>query len=126
MSLTPARRRALARLYGLTPEEYETLFDFQRGRCALCERPFTAARSPVVDHEHAGRHRVRALLCYHCNYQILGMVREDPDFFARVAAYLREPPALAVIGERIVPGAPPVRDGAPDQQGCGGTEATNP
>jgi hypothetical protein len=34
---------------------------------------------------------------------MLGDARDDPEFFDRAAAYLRDPPAFHVIGQRIAP-----------------------
>lgn len=66
-SRAPVRRRA----HGLSANERDALIAFQRGRCAICERP--SARLEV-DHDHrhcAGatgcRQCVRGLLCGRCN-----------------------------------------------------------
>jgi recombination endonuclease VII len=106
--LSPTRRRALARLYGLSEEDYEAIWAQQQGRCGMCDRPFTAGRPAVVDHAHREPFVVRGLACSHCNLEIIGRLRDDPDLYARVAAYLRFPPAVTAIGEHRVPNAPPM------------------
>jgi recombination endonuclease VII len=109
--LSPTRRRALARLYGLSEEDYEAIWAQQQGRCGMCDRPFTAGRPPHVDHSHSSG-IVRGLLDQVCNYEMLGR-SEDPDYFARVAAYLRFPPAVTAIGQHRVPGSPPAASPKP-------------
>jgi recombination endonuclease VII len=104
--LSPTRKRALARLYGLTEEDYACILEAQQGRCAICDRSFSASRPPHVEHDHRSG-VIRGLACHHCNYTVLSVLHEDPDLYARVAAYLRFPPAVTAIGEHRVPGAPP-------------------
>lgn len=87
--------------YGITADEYQRMHRFQGGRCALCRRATGATRRLAVDHCHATG-RVRGLLCKRCN-TILGHARDDVDFFWRCSEYLINPPAFAVIGERVVP-----------------------
>jgi DNA-directed RNA polymerase subunit RPC12/RpoP len=106
VKLTPARKATLARTYGLSVAAFEALWAYQFGRCALCGKRFTTSRTPHVDHDHRSG-IIRGLACHYCNYTVLPMLRDDPDFFARVAAYLRYPPAVTAIGEHRVPGAPP-------------------
>jgi hypothetical protein len=62
-----ARERAanLKRLYGLTPEAYDSLLSSQSGLCAICRRP-PGKRRLAVDHDHTTG-AVRALLCHACN-----------------------------------------------------------
>ena len=68
-----ARWRALERKYGLFRHDYETLFVWHRGCCAICGlRP---ARL-YVDHCHSSG-RVRGLLCSNCNFAV-GELGDDP------------------------------------------------
>jgi hypothetical protein len=55
-----------------------------------------------VDHCHETG-IVRGLLCQPCNRDVLGHARDDTEFFERCIEYLNSPPAVNVIGERIVP-----------------------
>ena len=63
---------AYEHFYGLTEALFESLWSFQRGRCALCETPLTKWQ---VDHDHDCCDRiktcgecVRGLLCPGCNH----------------------------------------------------------
>ena len=61
------------RQYGVTKEEYDTMYESQGGVCAMCKHPETAKdpkhgkiRELAVDHDHLTG-RVRGLLCGRCN-----------------------------------------------------------
>jgi hypothetical protein len=110
VKLTPARKATLARRYGLSIADFDALWAFQFGRCALCGKPFSSSRLPQVDHAHREPYIVRGLLCAHDNHDVLGHLSEDPDYYARAAAYLRYPPAVTAIGHHRGPGAPPQQE----------------
>ena len=63
----PARSTAkhLKDRYGITLSQYDTLFDIQGGRCAICHRTPRKQRLHV-DHSHSSG-EVRGLLCLLCN-----------------------------------------------------------
>lgn len=94
--------RHILATYGITADEYQRIYQYQGGRCALCRRATGATRRLAVDHCHATG-RVRGLCCKYCN-RLLGFARDSVDFFRRCIAYLEHPPAFDVIGERVVPG----------------------
>lgn len=89
--------------YGLTAEEYDELYRFQGGRCAICRRATGASKRLAVDHDHvlARQHGhpegkgcgscCRGLLCSLCN-DTLAHLRDDPAAFERAADYLRNWP----------------------------------
>lgn len=56
----------------------------------------------AVDHDHKTG-MVRGILCARCNHDILGHARDEIEFFERAIEYLKSPPAISVIGVRIVP-----------------------
>jgi hypothetical protein len=103
-----ARRRAAARdkrieeTYGLTPADYDAIFAYQDGACAICRRATGKTRRLSVDHDHACCNGprscsrcVRGLLCRPCN-RMLGHLRDEPRAFIRAAEYLDNwPSALA-------------------------------
>lgn len=95
-------------LYGLTSAEYQTIYDFQGGTCAICQRARGIRRKLSVDHCHTTG-EVRGLLCSTCNSKVLGHLRDDVKALYRAVDYLLSPPARQALGSiRIVP-----EDGAP-------------
>lgn len=71
-SFTPQGQRSfnLRKKYGITPEQYETLFLSQERKCALCRgtevNGNAIVRNMPVDHDHDSKH-VRGILCSTCN-----------------------------------------------------------
>ncbi|MGH9279811.1 MAG: endonuclease domain-containing protein [Acidimicrobiales bacterium] len=99
-----ARAGHLQRKYGMTLEEYDTLFSSQGGGCAICGRLPSPGTSLHIDHDHSTG-RVRGLLCFRCNNS-LGDLDDDPDLFEAAARYLqptvpRHPALEARIAELI-------------------------
>jgi len=88
--------------YGITAEEYWKIFEFQGGKCYICERATGARKRLSVDHCHETG-RVRGLLCTGCNRNVLGHLRDCVMALARAIIYLLYPPAVDVIGERVAP-----------------------
>lgn len=93
------QRATLKRLYQMSIEDLNAIWQAQGGRCATCQRQFGPSRGFNVDHDHAccpstptcGQ-CTRGLLCQRCNHQLLGTFGDDPGFYARVAYYLSAPP----------------------------------
>lgn len=74
-------------VYGLTPEEYEAMFEAQGRRCAACPNTTPGAgRQWNVDHCHTTG-KVRGILCHGCNLA-LGMVYDDPARLRSLADYI--------------------------------------
>ncbi|AKF14228.1 endonuclease VII [Mycobacterium phage Luchador] len=96
-----AERRWLE-TYGITGEEYWAIYEFQGGRCYICRRANGKMKRLSVDHDHKTG-IVRGLLCTMCNKYILGWARDCIEMLQRAIDYLRKPPAVEVIGERIAP-----------------------
>lgn len=84
-----ARNKAAYRekLYGLTPEGFDLLFEDQSGACAICRTLFED-QTPHVDHDHATG-KVRGLLCGECNLG-LGKFKDDPERLQRALDYIRK------------------------------------
>jgi len=79
----------LRKTYGITSEEYNVLFDKQKGRCAICDRPQSELKhSLAVDHNHTTG-ELRGLLCSSCNTAI-GSLRESTELFASALIYLNK------------------------------------
>jgi hypothetical protein len=91
------------RNFGITLEEKQELIEFQGGGCICAD--WTGyngkTRSLSTDHDHVTG-VIRGALCKHCN-DLLGRVRDDPRYFARMMAYLENPPAVRLLGKRIAP-----------------------
>lgn len=82
-----ARKSKLKANYGLTPEDYEAMFEEQVGRCAICGVDQGSIDHPLmVDHDHKTG-KVRGLLCPNCNH-ILGRCGDNPDILAEAMMYL--------------------------------------
>lgn len=84
------RRSALMMNYGITPEDWEKLFESQNGECASCGDvpPEDAKRRFHVDHDHSTG-TVRGILCHSCNVA-LGHLKEDQERIAKLGLYLAE------------------------------------
>jgi len=95
-------RKHLRRKYGMTLEQYNTLFDKQKGLCALCSKPESVKRNSkserperlAVDHCH-DTGRIRGLLCFKCNTAV-GSIGDDEESAKRVVEYF-ESNALKVL-----------------------------
>ncbi|WP_352852983.1 endonuclease VII domain-containing protein [Mesorhizobium sp. M0139] len=80
----------LKRVYGITPEQWDALFEGQGHRCAVCgstEPRTTRGRGWQTDHCHATG-KVRGILCFRCNIG-LGKFEDDTDRLASAIAYLK-------------------------------------
>lgn len=98
------RARRQEKVFGITLEEEALIVEFQGGAC-ICAK-WTgyngSSRSLSTDHDHKTG-EVRGKLCKHCN-DLLGRVKDDPDYFRRMVAYLEDLPAKRLLGSRVVPG----------------------
>ena len=75
--------------YGITPIEYDRLYQIQQGRCAICKTHQTElGRMLSVDHNHTTG-KVRGLLCDLCN-SILGHAKDSVEVLETCIEYLRE------------------------------------
>lgn len=90
--------------YGLTEPQWEAILRACNHRCPACAKPFSLARPAVVDHDHLTG-LVRGALCQHCNWDI-GMRHDSQQWFAAIADYLLNPPAVLAVGHVYKPGSP--------------------
>lgn len=74
--------------YGLSREQYRTMYREQGGLCLICKKPERTARNRLlcVDHDHETGH-VKGLLCSHCN-RGLGLFGDDPRVLRLAADYV--------------------------------------
>lgn len=101
------RARHVVAKFGITDEEYNALLRAQGGVCAICGNAPRKQRFPV-DHNHKTG-MIRGLLCMWCNHRLLGGARDSVQVLRSAVSYLESPPAVAVIGERMVPPKKPKR-----------------
>ena len=76
--------------YNLQDGEYEALYEFQKGLCAICHKAPTPAdhvyATLCVDHDH-GTGAIRGLLCASCNSG-LGFFRDSITLLKNAQLYL--------------------------------------
>jgi hypothetical protein len=82
--------RNLHRNYKISPDTFNTMWENQGGKCAICEQPMSPrGRMPLaatVDHNHETG-KIRGLLCRGCNHGI-GNLKDDPKVLQSAAEYL--------------------------------------
>ena len=76
----------LMRKYGITLDQYNEMFDAQKGLCRICDQSSEKALS--VDHCHKTK-VVRGLLCDNCNHGI-GKFKDSVNLLLAAAEYLKE------------------------------------
>lgn len=82
-----AREYWLVSTYGIDNEEYNSLFEKQEGRCAICRKHQAEfKRALAVDHCHESQ-KIRGLLCTSCNNG-LGRFKDSKEFLANAIKYL--------------------------------------
>ncbi len=89
------RRTSLKRLYGITLEEYATMYEAQKGACRICGEIYDRLD---VDHDHRTK-KIRGLLCRKCNV-MLGHVYEDIGILENAIGYLRKHKAVSKRGNK--------------------------
>lgn len=88
---TLGRAKKLIADFGLTAEQWALLYERQKGKCAICERPIyrpynkEGKRAAHVDHDHKTG-RVRGLACYNCNCFIIA--RNTAETARKLIPYL--------------------------------------
>ena len=86
---TTAKRYKLKQQYGITLEQYNSMFDEQKGCCYICHKNQSECKRKLnVDHNHKTG-RVRALLCGGCN-SMIAHSKENVDTLLAGVEYLRK------------------------------------
>jgi hypothetical protein len=81
------RIRKAAYTYGLSKEDYNNLFQKQKGCCAICGIHQSESKHRLhIDHDH-NTGKVRGLLCGNCNTGI-GNLRDSIDLLKKAIGYL--------------------------------------
>lgn len=73
---------------GITKEQYEIVFEAQKGVCAICKQPPKDTHALAMDHNHA-TNEFRGLLCKECN-RSLGLFGDNIDTLTNAVIYLKE------------------------------------
>lgn len=94
--LSPEDRIRAAKIkhhYGLSWKAFETMFNEQGGRCAICATIINKTgirgqwNTAAVDHCHKTK-KIRGLLCNHCNLAI-GYLKDSPEIAEAALIYLK-------------------------------------
>ncbi len=81
--------RGLRRNYGMKLIQYQSLYDSQQGKCALCgKHQDHCKRKLAVDHDHDTK-EIRALLCDNCNPGI-GYFKNSIEYLELAIKYLKK------------------------------------
>lgn len=83
------RKYRLKIMYGLTPDDWNALYEEQGGCCAICGIHQSSLNQTLsIDHDHK-TNKVRSLLCVSCN-SALGMVKENKLILFQMISYIDE------------------------------------
>ena len=73
--------------YGISTQDYNRMFEKQKGRCAICGgHQVDFSRALAVDHDHKTS-KVRGLLCINCNNG-LGFFKDSRGILIKAIQYL--------------------------------------
>ena len=81
----PLKRKnaILKNVYGITLDDYNKMFEEQKGKCAICNRHQNELiRKLSVDHCHR-TNKVRGLLCKNCNVALGYYEKYDKELFEK-------------------------------------------
>ena len=84
------RREKIVKVYGLTLDDYDEMYEQQEGRCKICgiEEKYVSKQRFHIDHCHETG-RVRGLLCSKCN-KGLGLFKDNANFLREAAKYIED------------------------------------
>jgi len=119
------RKMVFKRVYGISLEDYDVMFERQGGACAICKRTGVTL---CVDHCHLTG-EVRGLLCIRCN-SALGFCSDDPAVLLAAAEYLQAArdrqkaqnsgcPAASARSGGVGAGSPQGTDATPESTASG-------
>lgn len=83
------RSAALKQNYNITKDDYDKLYNKQKGRCEICKTHQSDLNKTLsVDHNHSNN-KIRGLLCQNCN-SVLGLCKEDVDILLNTIDYIHK------------------------------------
>ena len=74
--------------YGLTKEQFLSMLDTQKNKCAICSIEFSNTQRINIDHCHSSG-IVRGLLCFHCNTG-MGQFKDNVSILKKAIEYLHD------------------------------------
>lgn len=98
----------ILKVYGITMEEWDAIWEAQGGVCPICKRAPRPKEIFHLDHEHTNGQsgRVRGIVCPYDNTRTIGRLKSHERAQA-LADYLRDPPATRALGREVIaPGRP--------------------
>jgi hypothetical protein len=89
VKLNNTRESKLKYRFGITVEQYDEMFNEQKGRCAGCNKHQSELiKRLYVDHNHQTGN-IRGLLCGNCNLA-LGNAKDDVIILTKLIEYLKK------------------------------------
>jgi hypothetical protein len=83
------KQKTLTKKYGITPEDYDNMYNQQNGCCKICSMHQVNLKAALcVDHCHITG-KVRGLLCHKCNL-LIGHAKDDINVLQNAIKYLNE------------------------------------
>lgn len=83
-----SRRSFLKRVFHMTVDDYNNMFNKQEGKCAICSRHQSQLKVKLnIDHDHTNG-KVRGLLCTYCNGYVLPILESHKYLIAKAEEYL--------------------------------------
>jgi len=73
---------------GITKEQYDVVFEIQKGLCAICKKEPKDSHCLAIDHNHK-TNEFRGLLCKECN-RALGLFGDNINTLTNAVTYLKE------------------------------------
>lgn len=100
--MTPDHGRCQHKIYFLSCEDYDSLWERAGGACEICRTPQADVRGGklYIDHDHRyGDFAVRGLLCPRCN-KLVARVEMTNEWHHEVSSYLKNAWFLGVLRAR--------------------------
>lgn len=84
------RKSYIKREFGITIEQYNSMFEQQNGCCAICKKHQNNFKKKLsVDHNH-NTGRIRGLLCNICNLKVLPIIENMYNLIELAKQYLED------------------------------------
>lgn len=80
--------KRLLKVYGLSKEDRDILFESQENKCAICKSNTSGKPGFSIDHNHKTG-SIRGILCNTCNL-ILGQLNDDTSILESMLLYLKK------------------------------------